>query len=72
MSLAESFLNAGKQFLLATENLKRLDEKIARMTDDIHGINMRLVRVETLISMEGSSSRTSRVRKPRTLPGESA
>jgi len=71
MSFAESFLNVGKQFLLATENLKRADEKMARMTDDITAINMRLVRVETLISVEGSLSRTGRVRKTRTLPGES-
>jgi len=65
MSVAESFLNAGKQFLLATENLKRLDEKVSRLTDDITGINMRLVRVETLLSVEGAPPRR---RKARTLP----
>jgi hypothetical protein len=65
MSVAESFLNAGTQFLLATENLKRLDEKVSRLTDDITGINMRLVRVETLLSVEGPAPRR---RKTRSLP----
>jgi hypothetical protein len=71
MSVAESFLSAGKQFLLATENLKRLDEKVSRLTDDITSMNMRLVRVETLLSMESQSTQNPRPRRTRTLPGTS-
>ncbi len=68
MSVAETFLNAGKQFLLATENLKRLDEKVSRLADDVAGVNVRLVRVETILAL-GPEPR--RARRPRTLPGES-
>lgn len=72
MSVTESFLNAGKQFLLATENLKRLDEKVSRMTDDITGINMRLVRVETLLSVDRRPARGGQSKRTRTLSGESS
>jgi hypothetical protein len=67
MSVAETFFNAGKQFLLATENLKRLDEKVSRLADDINGINARLVRVETVIAFD---DQPRRARRTRTLRGE--
>jgi len=67
MSVAETFFNAGKQFLLATENLKRLDEKVSRLADDIAGVNVRLVRVETILAIENQPRRG---RRPRTLPGK--
>ena len=63
MSLAEDFFNAAKQLLLATENLKRLDAKVERLADDVSGINLRLVRVETVLSMEAPT------RRRRQLPG---
>jgi hypothetical protein len=72
MSVAESFLNAGKQFLLATENLKRLDERVSRLADDVAGMNMRLVRVETILALKRRSGTPSRRRRERTLPGETA
>ena len=68
MSVAETFFNAAKQFLLATENLKRLDEKVSRLADDVAGVNVRLVRLETILAVEDSSRRH---RRTRTLPGES-
>ena len=57
MSLAEDFFNAAKQLLLATENLKRLDAKVERLADDVAGVNLRLVRVETVLSIEGPPRR---------------
>ena len=69
MSVAETFFSAGKQFFLATENLKRLDEKVSRMADDVAGMNLRLVRVETILALDNQPRRS---RRPRTLPGESS
>lgn len=68
MSVPETFFNAGKEFLLATENLKRLDEKVSRLADDVGGVSTRLMRVETILAMDGASPRH---RRTRTLPGES-
>ncbi len=60
MSIPETFLNAGKQLLLATENLKRLDEKVSRLADDVAGVNVRLVRVGTILAMEEATQRHRR------------
>ncbi|MHB1699535.1 MAG: hypothetical protein ACYCSN_05250 [Acidobacteriaceae bacterium] len=64
MSLTEDFFSAAKQLLLATENLKRLDSKVERLADDVAGMNLRLVRVETMLAIE------TRPRRSRQLPGE--
>ena len=59
MSLAENFLSTAKQLLLATENLKRMEERLSRLSDDVTGINHRLVRVEALIEYSKASGRTA-------------
>jgi hypothetical protein len=63
MSLAEQFLNTAKELLMATENIKRLDERVDRLADDVAGVNHRLVRVEALIEFSKGTSR-------RRLPAE--
>jgi hypothetical protein len=65
MSLADNFMSAAKQILLATENIKRLDEKVGRLADDVSGIDRRLIRIETFVEIGKSSPRR------RTLPAES-
>ncbi len=66
MSLADNFMSAAKQILLATENIKRLDEKVHRLADDVSGIDRRLIRIETFVEIGKS------VPRRRTLPGETA
>jgi hypothetical protein len=51
MSLADNFMSAAKQILLATENIKRLDEKVSRLADDVSGIDRRLIRIETFVEV---------------------
>ena len=51
MSLADNFMSAAKQILLATENIKRLDEKVHRLADDVSGIDRRLIRIETFVEI---------------------
>ncbi|RXH55642.1 hypothetical protein [Granulicella sibirica] len=60
MSLAENFLSTAKQLLLATENLKRLDERVSRLSDDVHGLNHRLIRVEALIEFSKSAAQAAK------------
>lgn len=56
MSLADNFMSAAKQILLATENIKRLDDKIHRLADDVAGMDRRLIKIETLIELGQRSS----------------
>jgi hypothetical protein len=51
MSLSDNFLSAAKQIFLATENIKRLDEKVHGLASDVASIDRRLVRVEAFIEM---------------------
>ena len=64
MSLADNFMSAAKQILLATENIKRLDEKVSRLADDVSGIDRRLIRIETFVEVG------QRPPRRRTLPDE--
>ena len=57
MSLSDNFLNAAKQIFLATENIKRLDEKVHALASDVGQLDRRLVRVETFIEMAAPASR---------------
>jgi hypothetical protein len=57
MSLADQFMSAAKQILLATENIKRLDEKVGRLADDVSGIDRRLIRIETFVEIGKSAPR---------------
>jgi len=64
MSLADNFMSAARQILLATENIKRLDEKVSRLADDVSSIDRRLIRIETFVEVG------QRPPRRRNLPGE--
>jgi hypothetical protein len=64
MSLADNFMSAAKQILLATENIKRLDDKVQRLADDVSSIDRRLIRLETFVEVAQRSPRR------RTIPNE--
>jgi len=63
MSLTDNFMSAAKQILLATENIKRLDEKVHGLAADVSGIDRRLVRIEAFIEIT-----TPPVSRRRALP----
>jgi hypothetical protein len=64
MSLTDNFMSAARQILLATENIKRIDEKVSRLSDDVAAIDRRLIRIETFVEL---GQRTPR---RRTLPAD--
>jgi hypothetical protein len=68
MSLADNFMSAAKQILLATENIKRLDEKVHRLADDVSGIDRRLIRIETFVEIGKSVPRPPRINHLATNP----
>lgn len=51
MSLAEAFLKTARDILLMSENLKRLDTKVDRLVDDVHGIDRRITKIELMIEL---------------------
>jgi hypothetical protein len=63
VSLIEKFLSASTQILLATENIKRNEEKVRGLAKEIAEVDRRLIRVETYIEIVQSSQGR------RTLPG---
>jgi uncharacterized protein Yka (UPF0111/DUF47 family) len=65
MSLAESFLNTAKDMLMMSENIKRLESKVDRIADDVHGLDRRLMKIELMIDL---SKRPAGKRAPRELP----
>ncbi len=66
MTLADNFMSAAREILLATENIKRLDEKVQRLADDVSGIDRRLIRIETFVEIGQRPSRR------RTLPEQNS
>lgn len=66
MSLADNFMSAAKQILLATENIKRIDEKVHRLADDLSSIDRRLIRIETFVEFA-----QQRPLRRRSLPADS-
>lgn len=65
MSLAESFLSTAKDILMMSENIKRMDSRIDRITDDLSGLDRRIMRIEVLIDLTKQNPRKS---LPKELP----
>jgi len=65
MSLAESFLNTAKDMLMMSENIKRMDSKIDRITGDLAGLDRRLMKIELMVELAKESPRK---RSPKGLP----
>lgn len=58
MSLAESFLNTAKDMLMMSENIKRIDSRIDRITTDLAGVDRRLMKIELMVDLAKDESRT--------------
>jgi hypothetical protein len=65
MSLAESFLGTARDILMMSENIKRMDTRIDQITDDLRGLDRRLMRIEVLADL---AKQTPRRRAPKELP----
>ena len=57
MSLAESFLQTAKDMLMMTENIKRLEERIDRVSNDLTGVDRRVMRLEVMVDLAKSANR---------------
>jgi hypothetical protein len=67
MSLAESFLETAKSVLMMSENIKRLDERVNRIADDVYGLDRRIMRLEIVADL---ARQNPRKRAPKELPGQ--
>ena len=56
MSLAESFLNTAKDMSMMSENIKRMDFRIDRITTDLAGVDRRLMKLELMVEIAKDTS----------------
>jgi SMC interacting uncharacterized protein involved in chromosome segregation len=66
MSLAESFLATAKDLLTMTENIKRMDSRIDKLTDENRSLDRRLMKIELMVDLAKESQ--PRRRAPKELP----
>jgi len=57
MSLAESFLNTAKELLTMTENIKRMESRIDKLTEQNRSLDRRLMRIEVIIDVAKQTTR---------------
>jgi uncharacterized protein Yka (UPF0111/DUF47 family) len=57
MSLAESFLNTAKELLTMTENIKRMESRIDKLTEESRSLDRRLMRIEVIIDVAKQTTR---------------
>ena len=65
MSITETFLSTAKDILMMSENIKRMDSRIDQLTDDLHGIDRRLMKIEIMVDL---AKQNPRRRTPKELP----
>ncbi len=65
MSLAESFLNTAREVLMITENIKRMDTRLDGLTDDLHDVDRRVMKLEVMVEI---AQRPARTRHRQELP----
>lgn len=58
MSLAESFLNTAKDMLMMAENIKRLESRVEKLTEEMHGMDRRVMKIELMVDLAKDESRT--------------
>ncbi len=51
MSLADSFLSTAKDILMMSENIKRMDSRIDKMTDDMRSLDRRVMKIELMVDL---------------------
>jgi hypothetical protein len=66
MSLAESFLSTAKEILMMSENIKRMDSRIDKLTEENRSFDRRLMKIELMVDL--AKERQPRSRAPKELP----
>lgn len=66
MSLTESFLTTAKDLLTMTENIKRMDSRIDKLTEENRSLDRRLMKIELMIDL--AKERQPRRRESKELP----
>jgi SMC interacting uncharacterized protein involved in chromosome segregation len=66
MSLAESFLTTARDLLTMTENIKRMDSRIDKLTEENRSLDRRLMKIELMVDL--AKERQPRRRAPKELP----
>jgi hypothetical protein len=51
MSLAESFLTTARDLLTMTENIKRMDSRIDKLSEENRSLDRRVMRIELMIDL---------------------
>jgi hypothetical protein len=65
MSLAESFFTTAKDLLTMTENIKRMDSRIDKLTEENRSLDRRVMRIELMIDLAKQPARRN---VPKELP----
>jgi hypothetical protein len=66
MSLAESFFTTAKDLLTMTENIKRMDSRIDKITEENRSLDRRLMKIELMVDL--AKEWQPRRRAPKELP----
>jgi hypothetical protein len=56
MSLADSFLTTAKDLLMMSENIKRMDSRVDKMTDDVRSLDRRVMKIELMVDLAKDQS----------------
>jgi hypothetical protein len=51
MSLTETFLNTARDLLMMSENIKRMDVRIDKITEENRSLDRRLMRIELMVDL---------------------
>jgi hypothetical protein len=51
MSLAETFLTTAKELLTMTENIKRMDGRIDKLSEENRSLDRRLMKIELMVDL---------------------
>jgi hypothetical protein len=57
MSLAETFLSTAKDMLMMSENIKRMESRVDKLTEDMRGLDRRVMKIELMVDLAKEESR---------------
>ena len=57
MSLADSFLSTAKDILMMSENIKRMDSRVDKMTEDMRSLDRRVMKIELMVDLAKDQTR---------------
>jgi uncharacterized protein YdcH (DUF465 family) len=57
VSLAESFFTTAKDLLTMSENIKRMDSRIDKLTDENRSLDRRIMKIELMVDLAKQAPR---------------